>query len=39
MIGKPPVDDEPVVGNVVHVSKPVNQKPNKLQVLDYETGD
>jgi hypothetical protein len=38
-IEKPPVDDEQVVGNVSHVSKPVNKKENEIQVLDYESGN
>jgi hypothetical protein len=39
MIEKPPVDDEEVVGNDVSVFKQVNQTPNEIQVLDYETGN
>jgi hypothetical protein len=38
-IGKPPVEDEQVGGNVVPVSEPVNKKPNELQVLNYEPGN
>jgi hypothetical protein len=38
-IGKPPVDDEQVGGNVVPVSEPVDKKPNELLVLNYETGN
>jgi hypothetical protein len=38
-IGKPPVDDEQVAVNVVHVSEPVNKKQNELQVLDHESGN
>jgi hypothetical protein len=38
-IGKPPVDDEQVVGNVLHVSEPENKKQNELQVLHHESGN
>jgi hypothetical protein len=39
MEGEPPVDYEPVIGDIAHVSKPMNQTQDKLQVLDYETGN